>query len=393
MNKVMEHTTGDFITFQGWSEFNKKVRNLDAKDFISEETLCLSLGLDFIQYTSIVEKSIRYWKDSPSSSLLHTLGMNGLDLPEDGDVIFDTHLMQTRFLVTLDKFRLVSERFLGKIKDEQGFLTIRGKHALTYPAKDSVKYEFVVRKSNEVIQMIYTYFLYCRSREEKGITMPSKIYRGIRYRDIWRMPVIQQRVPKIEDSLTHLERRKVIIDTIQAYLLEEGLNGLCETNLVSFSSNKSVAKYFTDNEGIIVEILSKDVEIMTSEIHDERWNQPDFVSNKKEREYIIRVADTKVQVNRVYINDLDYLVAINNPLAVNLFSHDNLEATYELKGVNIKAKYVWSSNTTGSVRYRNMNADGWSKGSREFAREYGFSPIISNQNVEDIKNFRIDSIR
>jgi len=394
MNKVIEQTTGDFITFQGWSAFNQRVKNLESNDFISEETLCSALGLDYTEYLSIVKKSIDYWRSSPSSSLFHTIGKNGLTLPEEGNTVFESHLMQTRFFMILSKLHLVSHRLLGKIKDENGeFVRIRGEFALTYPTKDSFKHEFVVRKSNEVMQMVYTYFLYCYLIGKKGLKVPSKIYRGIRYRDIWNNPVINQRIPKMDESLTYVEKRKIIIDTIQKYLLEEGLSGLCENNLVSFSASKSIAQYFSNKEGLIVEILTKDAEIMTSEVHDVRWDDSDYVTNKKEREYIVRVTGEKIQVNNVYISDLDYFVATNNPLAVNLFNHDDKQASYELNGVKIIAKYVWSSNTKGSVQYKNMNEDGWQYGSREFLKKFGISPVISNKNLKDIKNFRIDKIR
>lgn len=379
------------ITFGDWSPFAEKLHQLHDEDFISEESLCQAMEVDYEEYSKVVRSAFYCWKDSPSKSLFHGLGVNGLKIPKIGDPIFIDYLSQTRFLLMLCNSQLgVARHCFGNIRDEHvEKVKVRGEAVLTY-SKNPTFRQRTEDNVNKVLQMLYLYFLYCRKQEEKeDFKMPKKLYRGIRFRDLVNAPVIKETLEEIWKEPYSRERLKREYDCIVQILKEQGLQVVCESLLVSFTASKAIAKYFANNNGIIVEVKPNDVEVMTSEVHDERFAERDEVSNKYEREYIVRVGEY-LPVTDVMIYDVDYYIAINSPLAVNLFDHSDKSATYVLNGVKIKAYYVWTSNTTSTILYRNLDDEGgWGLSSREFKEMYGFSPVINRRNLDDIQDFQI----
>jgi hypothetical protein len=134
------------------------------------------------------------------------------------------------------------------------------------------------------------------------------------------------------------------------------------------------------------------VDIVTSELTDDKFKEADWVSNKKEREYIVRLpASYKFASEDIEIVNLDYLVAAGDPLAVQHFSHDDMRADYEMNGYSITAKFQWnSSGTGGQVRF-DANKDNkriYSEGRATAKKSLGFDPMPTEDNLKDIKNFK-----
>lgn len=375
----------DLIEFGNWQDFNEKLEAVQKVE--TEEKLCEQVGMDFEFYQRIIQLSINFWRESPTQSLFNGMALKGLQLPKEGELVFNNHLSQTRFLTMLCKAGITHQLNLSRVKNDDGkAVVINGTYALTFKGGHE---SALGKKINDVLQAIYLYFFFCRKKE--GIKLPKKIYRGIRLSDIRNHPMFKEAKASIKDinKSDRRQQEKQIIDVIVEIIINEGLNNLYDTNLLSFTSSKTVAKYFANNEGIIVEVNTKDVEIITSELHDERFAVKDYYSNKFEREYIVRLSEEKLNVSNITISYVDYLIATNNPLAVNMFDHDDKTALYQLNGVNIKAYFVWTSNTTSAIRYCNMDEDTWGYSSKEFKDRYGFSPVISSKNLKDIKNFVI----
>ena len=68
------------------------------------------------------------------------------------------------------------------------------------------------------------------------------------------------------------------------------------------------AKYFSDNEGIVVRVEASKVEIITSEKTEKLLAKTDYVSKKREQEYIIRIPNNyKFKKDDITITDEDYL--------------------------------------------------------------------------------------
>lgn len=376
-----------FVRFGDWTEFNTRINSLKEEAFETEERLCEALELDSELYSRVISFSTRRWKESPSKSLLNGLGLNGLNVPKEGVEVFDNLTSQTRFILMLNEGRFLSSFAFETIRDENNQkVKVRGEFAQKIKKGHQ-------HRLDEMLQMLYAYFLFCRKQEGKeGFKKPKKIYRGVRLHDAFRTPAMQALLKKHEMQLEnkhYREVRKFKMDLLIEYIEEHGIRMICENNLVSFTSSKAVAKYFANGEGLLLEMNTKDVEIMTSEVHDERFSERDYVSGRLEKEYIVRLSNEQVNLVSVIIHDMDYFIATNNPLAVNLFDHDNKSATYKLHGTRIKAYAVWTSNTTKAIRYRNLDKDIWGYSSVEFKKCYGFSPVLSGKTVNDVKDFQI----
>jgi hypothetical protein len=104
----------------------------------------------------------------------------------------------------------------------------------------------------------------------------------------------------------------------------------------------------------------------------------DVVSNKNEREYIIRIPkDYDFKPENIKIQDLDYFIADENPLCVALLDHDDKEALYKIDGIEIKAHYYWKNNNSGALTFDNCSR-------KEFKEIYGFDPL-PQLNITDFK--------
>jgi hypothetical protein len=122
-------------------------------------------------------------------------------------------------------------------------------------------------------------------------------------------------------------------------------------------------------------------------------HEPDYISNRKEKEYIIRIPDGyQIKPEDIEIVDKEYLLAANNPLAVQWLDHDDISIEYNMNGKTIKAQYDWHSNERGSISFqiKKEKPDGswgdweWPEGKNNFKKKYGFDPMPNPKNLSQI---------
>ena len=382
-----------FFTFTDWSEFQQKLENVAS--FENEQQLCELVGIDFDMYQKITQNAVWSWKESPSRSFFNAIARTGLTFPKEHDLIFDNHLEQVLFVELLDTARVTTKGFFDSVYDENGDkVMVKGYRAVQYPS--GMYRERTIKKVNDVLQILFLYRHY--QRHKLMLTtkkIPKKLYRGIRFHDLLDISAINKVLDRVDTKdLNYRKSIELRLDELLKYLEDKTVDITTDFSLLSFTASKSIASYFTGGNGLILEVDTKDLSndlIFTSELQDSRFDEHDYVSHKKEREYILDIRSKKIKISNIYVNHLDYFIQKNNPLAVTLFDHDDKEATYELNGVRIKAYFVWTSNTTHSIRYRNLDEkDIFGKSSREFKSAYGFNPQITEKNLKDIKNFQVE---
>jgi len=362
----------------GWSSFIAKLKTLSGNEPLPEilSTLDISEGL----YEKTIRLAVSEWKESPSRSILHGIShMNIGQIPAAGSQIFPTLEWQTRFLLQCKNHRLISILDIGVIKKSSGEKeTVKGEHALTIKRPEVL---------NNVLRCLY---LYRYLNNLKKVKLPKVLYRGIRAHDIYNHETLQPLVSAIwKADKTHEMKRKEAIDIMNGYIITRGLNKIASSGrILSFTSSMPIAKYFANGEGIILKVDPSKVEIVTSEKHDEVFDQQDYFNGKHEHEYIVRIPDDyEFSKDDIIIVDKDYFIAENNPLCVQFFDHDNIEAIYTLNGTEIKAYFSWnSSGTGGSIRF-NWDTRG------NFKKSYGFDPLPTVDNLENISNFHIKKRR
>jgi hypothetical protein len=402
----------DSIKYNDWSEFKNKLQN-NIKNANGIEDLIQKMDLKYDVYQKISRNIIYHWKDSVSKSILNAISFLQYKIPQPGTKIFPNLAAQTRFLIIAGPgneqargLRMLSPFELQRIKNtdpklkEYNFdlhkdvmkkwVTIGGFYAQTIDPKD----EQALRKVNKILQYVWLYVFwqhYSLKKKilNKEIKLPTYLYRGIRAKNIFNRENLKDVVSEIwKKDLTHDLKRKEVIDVLINYIIKNGLNKVSDGKFLSFSASMPISSYFANGEGFIVRVRSKDVRIITSELTEDGLAEKDFVSNKKEKEYIINIPNNyKFSKDDIFIEDLEYFVASQNPLAVNYFSHDDLIAKYDLNGKSIEARYYWSSNTKGSVVFYCDNDYG--NGRNNFRKKYGFDPMPSEKNLSQISNFTI----
>jgi hypothetical protein len=374
------------VHFNNWTDFESKLVEISKKGLSSEEEMCSLMGIDINLYHSVIASSINKWRDSTTTSLLHGIAHIDNNFPKPGQQIFPNVKWQTRFLLmatqTIPGFRM----YVKGIPDPQKrgfFLKINNQNALTGNEE----------KINEVLKILFLYNFFNRSKKVK---LPKIIYRGVRANDLLHNEDLKDITTAIwKSDKSYSMKHKEVLDILIQYIVDNGLDKIADGKILSFTSSIPVAKYFTRGEGFILQVDPKKVSIITSEIHDaDRVGGEDNFTGKKEREYIVRIPENFAwSKDNIIINDEEYFIAEQNPLGVSLFSHDNKEASYNIDGFKVKAKFNWnSSGTNGSVRFR-VNDDWVSYSRQECKKTFGFDPLPTPENLNKITEFRVHPVK
>jgi hypothetical protein len=413
----------DNIQYTDWSDFKLKLKNAILTGFKNIDDLVLLMDMDLNIYHKIKDNMIFNWKDSVSKSILHSIAEIGHKIPKTGSNIFPDLKTQTQFLI-LSSQGYQGTNIFGNFNSANGlnilrknsdlepiintdkkvdsrFVTFGGVNALTTKTEDGIK------KVNDIIKYIWLYGFYNHYKLKKEkLKIPKYLYRGIR-------GVMYDKAKKVlgkefeelnklatETKMKNSKTVKLRYDLVFDYILKNGLHKLTDGKFLSFTSSLPIAKYFSNKDGFIIRVESDKVNIISSELTEELFNQEDYVSNKKEKEYIIVIPKNyKFTKDDIIITDEDYLIADNNPLCVDSFSHDNKQAFYDMLDDNgvlwhINAYYVWHTNDRGGILYSVKNDKGddsrWGHTRNEIKKEYHFDPLPNEKNINKISNFSAD---
>jgi hypothetical protein len=371
-----------------WSEFIDKLNSAPIQDF---KQACDVTGISPDYFQKVIVSAIGHWRESTTTSILNGISNISLDTIPHGDIFTDI-AWQTRFIIMAMNSKLLSRLDVSNILDKKN-------------KPIQVKNEFAKTVNNigqtTVNKIIRTLFLYWFVNNKKQVKLPKFIYRGIRAHDLYSHPTFAPIVADIWASdKTHDMKRKQVIDTLKNWICDKKLHQLLDSKLLSFTSAINIAKYFSNGEGFYLRVDPRKVEIITSEIHDEEnVASRDIVSDKNEREYIIRLpVDYEFKPDDIIINDLSYFIAEQNPLSVGLFDHDDKLAKYEMDGIPIEAYFSWNSAGNGgrllfkqtTSTDNGYNGYNWYLGRGNFKKQYGFDPLPTPSNLASIKNFVIE---
>lgn len=421
-----ESNFGNFkenIPYTDWSDFKSKLKNAILTGFKNIDELVLLMDMDINTYNKIRNNMILHWKDSVSKSLLHSIAEIGYKIPKTGSNIFPNLKLQTQFLILASQgyqdrnifgnlnsangLNIISKFIdLEPIKNtnknvDSRFITFSGINALT------TKNEVGIKKVNDILKYIWLYVFYNHYKLKKEkIKIPKYLYRGIRGINYDKAKkVLGQEFEELnklvaETKMKNNKSVKLRYDLVFDYILKNGIHKLTDGKFLSFTASLPIAKYFSNKDGFIIRVESDKVNIISSELTEDLFDQEDYVSNKKEKEYIIVIPKNyKFTKDDIIITDEDYLIADNNPLCVNSFSHDDKQAFYDMIDDNgilwhINAYYIWYTNERGGILYIVKNDKGddsrWGQTRNEIKKEYHFDPLPSEKNINKISDFRAD---
>lgn len=388
--ELRESPSSDFpgaLHYTDWSGFKAKLDQVVSESPESERAFIEAMGFDPVLFHNTIERAVTNWRDSTSSSILQALAHLDTRIPKAGEPIFPDLKWQTRFLM--------------KAPGDFGIRTYR------VPNPDKTSKDVFIRVAsdaygmssrtdeeiNTLLQYLYLYVFLNRNAKYIGkLRLPKMIYRGIRVADLFGHPSVKDKIAAVPKELTWYERRKRFVDIVVNQIIEHGIISLADSPLLSFSSSLPVAKWFTRGDGFVLCLDPKTVNIVSSELHD-----PNRVAGatyetrgKDEKEYIVRIPDDlQITMSNILIWDEDYYIALNSPLSVELFSHNDKDAVYFIDGKKVKACWQWNSAGNGGKIVFTHGDDWWPYGRGEFKKTFGFDPLPTMKNLDQIKNFEI----
>lgn len=407
----------DALKFDDWSDFSKDLSLALEKGFTNIDELLVHMNMDKSFYDLVKQNMIYNWQDSVSKSLLHGISGVDLEVPEKGDVIFKSPIDQTRFLIVCGPGYQSNSMFYGQSHSTQGLnrwgwpsiIDSESGRSLFGSRIDSNKnYTLHTSKHAELNRILKYVWIYVFFNDylikSRNIKFPKMLYRGIRFYNLNKYPIFNELVKDVkrDETLGKFGYEKMTKDKMSLvldYIVKNGISEFVDGEYLSFTSSKSAAEYFANDEGFLICIDPKKVRVVTSPLTDESFDDYNYLSKRKEMEYIVKLPENyKFKKEDIIISSEDYYIGDNSPLAVPFFGHDNKKAEYELyvpekdKKYQITAKFLWSSNTKGNVNYRVEEIGGkhsYYETASKIKKEFGFDPTPKESNLQYISNFKI----
>ncbi|AQT06697.1 hypothetical protein A0U91_16985 (plasmid) [Acetobacter persici] len=169
-------------------------------------------------------------------------------------------------------------------------------------------------------------------------------------------------------------------------LTSRPLGSLSESTILSFTAQKKMAEYFTNNIGFVVSVdpAAYGFSIVSSPAAEPFLEEKNPVSLKNEAVTILKLPDEfVVPESNIFDCDFDYLAATNDSRAINLLSSSYRGITYNIAGKEVTKTMSFSNKGRGKLLAL-YSADGKDPMTgREFLGEFGFSPVPTPKTIQD----------
>lgn len=364
----------------GWSVVNL-LGDDDLLKLNMEDIAAIS-PLEIEQFKQVLSDSFGEWRINPGRSFISAVGEAPFARP--GQNMFRSLEHQTAFLTGLCRVSGQGTKNLQAVRSE----TPGERHHRELGVVAITASESGVKYINDMARAFHVWAKRNTAIVRSGkVKLPKKLYRGVRAHEL--------NYPDFNiKSSSYKMHEEFAADLIQArydHLLKNPIGSIFPGNVLSFTGNEAIARYFADEKGFIVSVDPRDVDVIAGWSFIEELDEVDTVSNKHEREWIIRLAPEHVlNPENVEIFDADWLMVHGDYRGINLAGH-NSKATYEMNGHQIEAYFEYKpSGVGGSVRFC---CDGhympWTK--TEFKKQHGFDPIPKSANeVRNLQFWRYD---
>ncbi|PZR90879.1 MAG: hypothetical protein DI537_17535 [Stutzerimonas stutzeri] len=307
----------------------------------SDQQLVDRFDLDPDFFQRHLPAALRRWRESPSQSLI---GVLGLIAPSSapGTQVFADMLAQTRAIGALLLADALTPNMVRSLKRGREYLRVNGTAAVTLD--DAGRDQFF-----RTMLGLLVWERRNRGRCRLGtVKVPTSLFRGLRDRDI-RLP---KDIPAIEGEPWNLRACRIHLAR-RSHILHTPLQSVAGTGILSFTATRSIAEYFTGDEGSVVEIGPDAFDVVSSWSLDPELANPDEVTGRQEREWIVRVRpDFTPLPSRLTSRERTFAYSTRDPLGVELLHHE-MHAKYKLEGRRVEAFFAYNSNGRGGrVLYR-----------------------------------------
>lgn len=354
----------EFVRFpQDWEAELARIPTEPEIASMSDADLTKQFDLDPDFFAKHVPAALGRWRESPSQSAIGLLARFDRSSASVGPAFDDFH-SQTRAigsLLFIGALSLANVRSLSKDRK-----LIRVGDAIASTLDDEGRDRFFKALLGFILWESRN-----RAKSRLGlIKVPKLLFRGLRDRDIQ----VPNGVSRSDDEpwnfrfcRSHLARR--------ARLLETPLHAVAGTNILSFTATRTIAEYFTGDEGSVVEIGPDSFDVVSSWSLDASLANPDPVTGRQEREWIVRVRPEFVPAPEALASrDRTFAYSTRAPIGIEILHHHN-HAHYELEGRRVEASFAYNgSGVGGRVIYR-VDGAHWYDTRRTTKAKTGFDPM------------------
>lgn len=361
----------------GWDGFSvpddRTLAAMSVKDMAERE------GVDPDRFAAGLAVTLRTWRVSPSRSFLNVLGNVG-----GGSRVFGTLRQQTTALLALAQAGLLDGTRAGGMC---ALLGVDGKRMMVAADAPAIMLADDARPGfDAVVRALALFEARTGALVRTGAVRPPKaLYRGIRENTL---PPVDHGTGK--DDPYQVRSCRTIAGRKER-LLSRPLAENCKSAIVSFTSNRAVAEYFTREEGFVVEVDPAEVGLVAGWSTEEGLDGKDDVSGRHEREWIVRLpADLVPSEDQVDIHDRIWSMSMGRPEGIGMLHHNDV-AEYDLEGRHVRAYWVYkASGVGGSLRFQ--VADGENRyGTRAEIKRGGFDPLPGPDRFAGVENLRFYS--
>lgn len=334
------------------------------------------------KFAEVVSGSLEEWRENPGRSFLSAVG--NAPFSRAGKKMFNSLEHQTHFLAGLCRVGGQGSRNLQAVRSkEHGARFHRERGVVAITASDAG-----VAYINQMARAFHVWERRNTALVRSGtVKLPKKLYRGVRAGELVypEFGIERAKGQMYEEYAANLTQARF------DHLVGNGVGSMFPGNVLSFTANAEVARYFANEAGFVVSVDPRDVDVVAAWSFNEELDGKDPVSNKHEREWIIRLSpDHKFPREEVEITASEWLMFNGDIRGINLAGHGT-KATYEMNGLKIQSRFEYrSSGEGGSVRF---SVDGeWAELTRnQFKKEKGFDPVPSSvDEVRDLQFWSYD---
>lgn len=329
------------------------------------------------QFTEVVSRSLVEWRENPGRSFLSAVG--NAPFARAGKKMFNNLEHQTHFLAGLCRVGGQGSKNLQAVRSKEHRLRFHRERGVVAITASDVGIGYI----NQMVRAFHVWEKHNAALVRSGaVKLPKKLYRGVRageldFPDFGIERTKGQMYQEYAASLTQARF---------AYLVGHGAKSMFPGNVLSFTSNADVARYFANEAGFVVNVDPRDVDIVAAWSLNEELDGKDPMTNKHEREWIVRLSpDHRFQREEVEITASEWLMFNGDIRGINLAGHGT-KATYEMNGLKIESRFEYRpSGQGGSVRF--SVAGEWMEWTRnQFKKERGFDPVPST--AEEVQNLQ-----
>jgi hypothetical protein len=349
-----------------------RLDDCDADDRPGDDTLAamdvrdiaVRCGVDPEAFAEGVRRSVRQWRVSPSRSFLRALDNDGAGA---GAQAFGNIRQQSAMLLAAAEAGFLDGSRDGHLR---AVLGDDGKRVMVTSDAPAVT---LTEDGKDVFSRVLRAMSLYEARNAAlvrtgRVKRPRALFRGMRGIDL----------PKVD--VTHGEGEPYEVRSCRVTaarlgaLLSSPLAESCGSSIVSVTSNRTVAEFFTRREGFVVEIDPDEVGIVSGWAVDGDLDGKDAVSARHEREWIVRLPrDLVPSPGQATIHDRTWLTAMAAPEAIAMVEHYDV-AEFDLEGRHVRVSWLYNgSGVGGSLRF--AVDGGYPETRADIRRRLGFDPL------------------